>query len=74
MGDIENVWPNNNCDAEKYKFMRLIDVILWYYTQAIRWFQSNFRLLIFKLVLVNGGWGISYANCPQMNTITSYWW
>ena len=23
-------------------------------------FQFNFRLVIFKLILMNGGWGISY--------------
>ena len=37
-------------------------------------FQFDFRYVIFKLTLVNGGWGISLRNCPQMNATRSYWW
>ena len=36
-------------------------------------FQFNFRSVIFKLTIVNGGWGTLW-NCPQMNGTRPYWW
>ena len=35
-------------------------VLVGYFLLALGWFQFNFRKVIFKLTLVNGGWGISY--------------
>ena len=37
-------------------------------------FQINFRQTIFKLVLVNGDWGIAYEIDPEINSTRPYWW
>ena len=34
-------------------------VLLWFNSLTLGRFQFNFRYVLFKLILVNGGWGIS---------------
>ena len=36
-------------------------------------FQFNFRKVIFKQILVNGGWRI-LQNCLEINATRTYWW
>ena len=53
----------------------IIVVIYCFNSLALGRFQFNFRLAIFKLILVNAGRGIYLLqNCPQMNTTRPYWW
>ena len=66
------VWVTKVLDAEDCLFINTVitgNGIIWQSVQGSTWifnsltpaiFQFNFRKVIFKLTLVNGGWGISY--------------